>query len=646
LTFTKALSRCIFGSGFCLVLALDSKMSIFAKKLMANILSLDKLERRIGGRVLFSGISVGIAEGEKVGLVGLNGCGKTTLLRTIAGIESADSGESALSKSAIMGFLTQTHDFRGFNTVRDVFFDKKDPLLAVIAHYEDALNGQGDLEAATDAMQAADAWSLEYRIKEVLGKLNIHDLSQPTSQLSGGQAKRVALAKVLLTDCNFLILDEPTNHLDLEMVEWLEEELSQKGRSVLMVSHDRYFLDNVVDTIWEIEDGQLYRYAGNYAYFLEKRTERIETAKTIVDKARNLFSRELEWLRRQPKARGTKAKYRVEAAEELRKTAESRPKDQQVELSAPMQRMGKKILELHGISKSYSSKILFQNFDHVFRRGERVGIVGPNGAGKTTLLKVLLGETQPDTGYIETGENTVFGYYRQDLINYDESMRVMDAVSAIADAIATKDGSIITPSQLLTRFLFPPSRQYDYIYKLSGGEKRRLQLLLVLIKQPNFLILDEPTNDLDIFTLQVLEDFLSEFGGCVVVVSHDRFFMDKLVEHIFAFENGYIKDYPGNYSQYRAALAASELEKPKEAPKKIQPKTQEKPKSKLSFKEQKEYQSLEAEIAELEEKKSTLTSQMQALPYEQIAELSRQIQTIEQQIESKTNRWLELAEMI
>ncbi len=615
---------------------------------MANVLSIDKLECRIGGRVLFSGVSVGIAEGEKVGLVGLNGCGKTTLLRIIAGLETPDAGEVAVAKSARLAFLEQTHDFRGAATVKDVFFDKSDPLLAVIARYEDALNGKADLVAATEAMQAADAWTLEYRIKEVLGKLNIHDMSQPIAQLSGGQAKRVALAKVLLSESDFLILDEPTNHLDLAMVEWLEEELSQKGRSVLMVSHDRYFLDNVVDTIWEIEDGILYRYAGNYSYFLEKRAERIETAKTIADKAQNLFTRELEWLRRQPKARNTKAKYRIEAAEELRKAAESRPKEQQVELSAPMQRMGKKILEVHDISKSYNGKILFENFSYVFRRGEKVGVVGPNGAGKTTLLRILLGEIQPDSGSIDIGENTIFGYYRQDLVSYNENMRVIDAVSETTDAIQTKEGSTITPTQLLTRFLFPPSRQYDYIYKLSGGEKRRLQLLLTLIRQPNFLILDEPTNDLDIFTLQVLEDFLAEFGGCIVVVSHDRFFMDKLVEHIFAFENGKIKDYPGNYTQYRIASEGRQPQKTIEAPKKIASSfsAAPKPKNKISFKEQKEYESLEREIPLLEQKKNDLIQAMNGADYLQIAELSAQIQNLEREIETKTNRWLELAELI
>ncbi len=614
---------------------------------MANVLSLDKLTRRFGERILFADVSVGIAQGEKVGLVGVNGCGKSTLLRTIVGAESPDSGQVALNRNTKVAILAQSQDFGSQQTIRDIFYDKSHPTLSLIANYEDALNGHGDIATATEAMQAADAWGLEARIKEVLGKLGIHDLSRKVSELSGGQAKRVALAKILLEDSDFLILDEPTNHLDLQMIEWLEEELSGSKLSLLMVSHDRYFIDSVVDTMWEIDNGVLYRYAGNYAYFLEKRQERLSSALSAADKAANLFVRELEWLRRQPKARGTKAKYRIDAAEELRKTAQNRPKEQNLELSAPMQRLGKKILELHEISKSFDNKSLISDFSYVFARGEKVGIVGPNGAGKTTLLRILLGEIQPDKGWIETGDNTVFGYYRQDLVSYDESLRVIDAVTAVAESIVIKEGSSITPSQLLTRFLFPPSRQYDYIYKLSGGEKRRLQLLLVLIKQPNFLILDEPTNDLDIFTLQVLEDFLADFDGCLVIVSHDRFFMDKLIRHIFAFENGQIKDYPGNYTQYRQALEAQQRVVPVIKAPDTKPETPtEKPKTKLSFKEQKEYETLEKEISALEQRKVELLAQMQNATYQQIQELNIKIQALEQEIEAKTGRWLFLAEFI
>ncbi len=506
-------------------------------------------------------------------------------------------------------------------------------------------------------MDATKAWEYETDVKQILGKLDIHDLDKKISQLSGGQRKRVALARVLIEQPDLLILDEPTNHLDLGAIEWLEHYLSAQSVTLILITHDRYFLDAVTNAIVEIDRGQLYRYQGNYAYFLEKKGEREAQLTAETEKARNLLRKELEWMRRMPKARGTKAKYRIDAFYELKDKAAGTKANAQLELSVKTTRLGNKIVELEQVYKSFGSQKLVENFTYVFKKHDRIGIVGKNGVGKTTFLNLLTGQLQPDKGTVDKGETTQFGYYTQQELVYKDNQRVIELVQEIAEVVTLANGQSLTASQFLNLFLFPPAKQWDMVAKLSGGEKRRLQLLRVLIKNPNFLILDEPTNDLDLQTMNVLEDFLENFGGCLILVSHDRYFMDRLVEHMFVFEGeGSIRDFPGNYTDYREWLEEKEAQDKIVSSKTAKPSveipaqttTLEAPKRKLSFKEQKEYETLEKEIEALEQKKATLVEKLTtgSPNHADVAGWSKEIQTIEKELAVKSDRWLELAEFV
>jgi len=535
------------------------------KTAFMTYLTVDKLSKNYGLKTLFENLTFGLQKGDKTALIAPNGTGKSTLMRIIAGQEAADAGEVTVRNGIRIGFLSQEPELDPALTIRGFIGGGHAGLARIALEYERAVTEQSlnyndqtaaAFERATAAMDAANAWDYEQRLEQILGKLQIHDLEQPISTLSGGERKRVALAFVLLEEPDVLILDEPTNHLDVEMIEWLEAFLTRSTMTLLMVTHDRYFLDRVCNTILELSDGTLYHHKGNYAYYLEKRAEREEVFATEVAKAGQLFKKELEWMRRQPKARTTKSKSRIDAFYETEKKAKIRSDDGEVRLEVNMTRMGSKILELKKVSKSFGDKIILDGFDYSFSKGERIGIIGRNGVGKSTFLKILTGESQIDSGAIDTGTTIVFGHYRQQHEPLPEQMRVIDVIREVAEVIELADGSRISATQFLEHFMFPASMQYAPVAKLSGGERRRLALMMVLIKNPNFLILDEPTNDLDLVTLNKLEDFLLGFGGCLILVSHDRFFMDKLVQHYFAFEGaGRIRDFNGRYEEYRQLLA-------------------------------------------------------------------------------------------
>ncbi|MCU0352858.1 MAG: ATP-binding cassette domain-containing protein, partial [Cytophagales bacterium] len=538
-----------------------------------NYVSAESIGKAFSDRWLFRNISFGVSKGDKVALVGPNGIGKSTLLRILAGTMPPDEGKVSTRREITIGFLSQQPDFEPESSVLDTLFATQHPALAAIKAYEHALAhaDQPDLLAeAITRMDAAEAWEFETQVRQILGTLGIHDLDQKVGSMSGGQQKRVAMARVLIERPDLLILDEPTNHLDLEAIEWLEHHLSAQAVTLLLVSHDRYFLDAVSNVIVEIDNGQLYRYQGNYAYFLEKKAEREAMQAAETEKARNLLRKELEWMRRQPKARGTKAKYRIDAFYELKEKASQTKNNAQLELSVKTTRLGNKIVELHDVSKSFGDRPLVRDFTYVFKKQDRIGIVGKNGVGKTTFLNLLTGQLMPDSGTVDRGDTTQFGYYTQQELIYKPNQRVIELVQEIAEVVTLANGQTLTASQFLNLFLFPPAKQWDLVEKLSGGEKRRLQLLRVLIKNPNFLILDEPTNDLDLTTMNVLEDFLENFGGCLLIVSHDRYFMDRLVEHLFVFEGeGRIRDFPGNYTDYRESS-------PQQAPSQPPPKGEEK----------------------------------------------------------------------
>ncbi|PIB36294.1 ABC transporter [Reichenbachiella sp. 5M10] len=622
--------------------------------------SVEKLTKSFNDKQLFDDITFGIEQGQKVALVGVNGCGKSTLLNIISGKEQQDTGGVSFQRDIKVSYLDQAPDLDGFETVLDSIFDANHPESKLLSEYwklvdkeEPTDKDQSRIEYLITEIDAKNAWDYEYRLKEILGKLGINDLEQSIKSMSGGQQKRIALAKALLDEPDFLILDEPTNHLDLDIIEWLEEYLASQNLSILMVTHDRYFLDRVCTEIIEIDRGQLFRYKGNYAYYLEKKSEQEEIQQAEKDKARNLLSRELEWMRRQPKARGTKAKYRVDAFYETKDKANVDLSRQQMEIKLSGRRQGKKILELNKISKSWGDSTVFSNFSHVFARGEKIGVVGHNGTGKSTFLNVLTGSIEADSGTLDQGLNTVFGYYRQQSIEEDPGKRVIDVVSDVADAIHLDDGSVITASQLLNQFLFPPKTQYSHVAKLSGGEKRRLQLLKVLITNPNFLILDEPTNDLDIVTLNVLEDYLDNFPGCLLVVSHDRYFMDKLVDHLFVFDQtDEIRDFPGNYTDYRYTLEEekSDRSKAKEDAKSTAKENTNKQKTvekkKLSYKEMQEFESIEKDVEKLNARKSELEELMNSGESDHVilTEWSNELQQINDSIDEKELRWLELSE--
>ena len=621
---------------------------------MKSYLQIENLTKSFGDRLLFGDVSFGVFEGDKIGLIAKNGSGKTTLLRIIAGEEDYDSGAVVFRNDLKVAFLHQMPEFDLNLMVIDVCLSGNDAITETIKEYEDSLaTGDAVLMAnAISRMDAVGGWDYEDRMKQVLTQLNITDFNQPVRELSGGQRKRLALAKAIISNPEFLILDEPTNHLDVEMIEWLEDYLKRSRMTLLMVTHDRYFLDRVCTKIIELDDKQIYSYDGNYDYYLSKREERINAQNAELAKVKNLLRTELEWMRRQPQARGTKAKYRIDAFYDLSERAKFKRDDSSVSLTVNSSYIGNKIFEARNVSKKFGDRVILDNFSYVFARYEKLGIIGDNGVGKSTFIKLLQGIEQVDSGSFDIGETVKFGYYSQEGIQFDENEKVIDAVRKIAEVVCFDERTRYTASQFLQLFLFSPSAQQDYIGKLSGGEKRRLYLATVLMHKPNFLILDEPTNDLDIVTLEILEDYLQKFKGCVIIVSHDRFFMDRTVDHLFVFEgNGRIKDFPGNYSEYREwkSLQKEEDVAVKEK-KSIQRKSQDdnRQKSKrLTFNERKEFESLSVEIESLESEKKTLEAELssgQISDYEQVTEKSKRISEIIGLLDEKEMRWLELSE--
>lgn len=613
-----------------------------------NYLSVENVAKSYGERKLFSGISFGINQGQKVGFVAKNGTGKTSLLNILAGTDSPDEGQVVYRKDIVTAFLPQEPDLDPNLTVEETIFASDNEILKVIERYEKALLNPDDAEnyqKAFEQMEAFEAWDFETRYKQILFKLKLEDLDRKVGKLSGGQKKRLALATMILNNPDFIIMDEPTNHLDLDMIEWLEEFFRKENFTIFMVTHDRYFLERVCNEIVELEEGVLYTYKGNYSYYLEKRDARIALEQTNTSKAKQLYKKELDWMRRQPKARTTKSKSRIEDFQEIKARAGKRRQDHQVQLEINMERMGNKVVELHKVTKSFGDKVLLKQFDYNFQPGERIGIIGKNGTGKSTFLNLLTGAIKPDAGKIIIGDTIKFGYYTQGGIEVKEGQKVIDVIREFGDYIPLKKGRQISAQQLLERFLFDRKKQYDYVEKLSGGERKRLYLCTVLIQNPNFLILDEPTNDLDIVTLNVLEEFLLDFPGCLVVVSHDRYFMDKIVDHLFVFRgNAEIEDFPGNYSDYReyegTALPDAEASTQEVQASKVERK---KPVATLSYNEKKEYNRLEKEIDQLEKKKVELQQQfLQEMTGEQINEASKRLQEVEDEIERKTERWFEL----
>lgn len=625
---------------------------------MASFLQVEGLTKSFGDLVLFRDISFGIAEGERIGLIAKNGSGKTTLLNILTGKEPYDSGAVVFRRDLRVAYLEQDPAYPENLTVLEACFHSGNDVTDLIAEYERVINSKdhSGLDAILQKMDILQAWDYEHRAKQILGQLKITDFEQKISQLSGGQLKRVALANVLITEPDLIILDEPTNHLDLDMVEWLEEYLQRSRLSLLMVTHDRYFLDRVCNEIIEIDQQQLYQYKGNFSYYLEKRDERISAQNAELDRANNILRKELEWMRRQPQARATKAKSRIDAFYDLEKKAQQVRDAGNVQLQMKGTYIGNKIFEAQHVYKAFGDIKILEDFNYVFARYEKLGIVGNNGTGKSTFIKMLMGEVAPDKGGFDIGETVKFGYYSQDGLKFDEQMKVLDVVQNIAEVIDLGNGSRLTASQFLQHFLFPPEKQHNFVYKLSGGEKRRLYLCTVLITNPNFLVLDEPTNDLDIVTLNILEEYLQQFKGCVIVVSHDRYFMDKVVDHLLAFQgNARIKDFPGNYTQYREWKEVQDLlekekeqaAKPKEekVQQQVQPKNDEK--KKLSFKEKREFEELDALIPQLEEEKANLENELSSgtLSTEELLQKSNRISQLIEEIEEKTMRWLELSEL-
>jgi ATP-binding cassette subfamily F protein uup len=622
-----------------------------------NYLSVENLTKSFADRLLFADLTFGIDQGQKVAIVAKNGSGKTTLLRCLMDLEQIDSGRVVYRNDIRVAFMEQTENMDESQTILESIFDHDLPELKALKKYNEALidNDQDKLNECYEELTELNAWDYEVRVNQILSVLKLTDSRRLISSLSGGQKKRVALAKTLLSEADFMILDEPTNHLDLDMIEWLESYLSTSKSTLLMVTHDRYFLEVVCDTIFELSEENLYQYKGNFSYYLEKKAEREEQMQSTIDKARNTFRKELDWIRRQPKARSTKSKSRVDAFDDIKKTAHQRIDKDEIEIPIKMERLGTKILELHHMRKAYGETKILNDFSYHFKRKERVGIVGQNGAGKTTFLNLIQNKEPLDKGKVVVGETIVFGYYSQELIQVDPNKRVIEVIKDIAEFIPLEKGKQLSAAQLLERFLFSRDAHYQYVHKLSGGEKRRLKLLTVLMSNPNFLILDEPTNDLDIFVMSVLEDYLQLFEGCLIVVSHDRYFMDKMVDHLFVFEgDGEIKDIIGNYTDYRKnqKLEARELKNnpPKEVVIKEQPAFVEKPveKRKLSFKEKQEYENLPNEIEQLESAKERLTLELSdgSSNNQQIMEIGNQLAKVVAELEQKSDRWLELAEFV
>ena len=619
---------------------------------MIPYLQVENLTKSFGDLVLFDKISFGIAQGQRIGLIAKNGSGKTTLLNILSGKEGYDEGTITFRRDLRVGYLEQAPSYPAGLTVLEACFHHGNSTVELIKEYEECMETPGNpgLEELLGRMEHEKAWDYERKAKQILSQLKIRDFNQKVEHLSGGQLKRVALANVLITEPDLLILDEPTNHLDLDMTEWLEEYLNRGNLSLLMVTHDRYFLDRVCSEIIEIDNKQLYSYKGNYSYYLEKRQERIDATNAEVARANNLYRTELEWMRRMPQARGHKARYREEAFYDLEKVAKQRTYDSNVKLDVKASYIGSKIFEADHLCKRFGSLKILDDFSYIFARYEKMGIVGNNGTGKSTFIKILMGLEKIDSGTLDIGETVRFGYYSQDGLQFNEQMKVIDVITAIAEVIELGNGKRLTASQFLQHFLFTPETQHSYVYKLSGGERRRLYLCTVLMKNPNFLVLDEPTNDLDIVTLQVLEEYLKNFKGCVIVVSHDRYFMDKVVDHLLVFKGqGDIRDFPGNYSDYRDwKLARAEHEK--EAAKPKEEKTQRvrlNDKRRLTFKERKEMEQLETEIATLEEEKKTIEEALCSgtLSVDELTEKSKRLPLLNDELDEKSMRWLELSEI-
>lgn len=625
-----------------------------------TFLSVEEVSKRYGLKVLFEGLTFGLSEGDKTALVAPNGTGKSTLLRVLAGQEPPDTGQVMYQNGIRSGFLEQEPELDDQKTILEFINSGQNETVSLIRRYEKAADAQAAdfnpetqkaYQQALSEMEAANAWDYEQRMKQILGRLRIVNLDQPISSLSGGERKRVALAFVLLDEPDLLLLDEPTNHLDLDMIEWLEQYLARTRMTLLMVTHDRYFLDRVCNHIIEIDGGTLYHHRGNYEYYLRKKSEREEIEQVALGKAKQHYKKELEWMRRGPKARTSKSKSRIDAFHETAKRVQQGPDEGELRLEMDMTRMGDKIVELSDISKKYDENIILENFSYSFKKGERIGIIGKNGAGKSTFLNILTGKEPADSGKIDKGSTVLFGHYEQKGLEFDESMRVIDILKQKAEVIQMADGSRISASRFLEFFLFTPEMQYTFVSRLSGGEKRRLALMMVLIQNPNFLILDEPTNDLDLMTLNRLESFLEDFGGCLIIVSHDRFFMDRLVQHYFVFEgNGQIRDFHGTYQEYRDELASQETGKTNTNPSK----TKEKPAKKklqkggrgLSYKEKKTFQKLEKEIEMLEKEQVEVEKNLSStgLDPEELAKETIRYGELQQLLDQKGTQWLELAE--
>lgn len=617
-----------------------------------NLLSVENISKAFGERIILENISFGINKDQKIAFIAKNGTGKTTLLNIIAGKDQPDSGQVVFRKGIHIGFLSQNPSFNEELTVEETIFATDNPILRLIQEYEHALQhpeNEMAYQKAFEQMERHNAWDFETQYKQILFRLKLDNLQLKVKNLSGGQKKRLALANVLISKPDLLILDEPTNHLDLEMIEWLEQYFAKENLTLFIVTHDRYFLERVCNEILELDNGELFSYKGNYSYFLEKKEQRLAQEQASVEKAKNLYVKELDWMRRQPKARTTKSKSRIDDFYKIKEAAHKRRKEHSVQLEINMERLGSKTVEFHNVSKSFGDLCVLNKFNYNFLRGERVGIIGKNGTGKSTFLNLLTSAITPDSGKIVVGDTIKFGYYTQDGIEVQQGQKVIEVIQKYGDYIPLLKGRTLSAGQLLERFLFDRKKQYDYVEKLSGGELKRLYLCTVLIQNPNFLILDEPTNDLDIVTLNVLEDFLLDYPGCLVVVSHDRYFMDKIVDHLFVFKgNGEVEDFPGNYTDYRVyeeSVPPTDDTPKKEATKNTWRKDGMKG---LSFNEQKEYNRLEKEIAQLEEKKTAIEATFAegSLSSNEIQEQSVALQETLTAIEEKTERWFELTEKL
>ncbi|TWV12322.1 ABC-F family ATP-binding cassette domain-containing protein [Bacteroidaceae bacterium HV4-6-C5C] len=621
---------------------------------LISCLQIENITKSFGDLILFQDMSFGISEGQRIGLIAKNGTGKSTLLNILAGKEGYDNGTISFRRDLRVGYLEQNPEYPQELTVLEACFHHGNQIVELIKEYERCIETDGNpgLAEILVRMDHEKAWEYEQKAKQILSQLKIRDFDQKIKHLSGGQLKRVALANTLITEPDLLILDEPTNHLDLDMTEWLEEYLRRTNLTLLMVTHDRYFLDRVCSEIMEIDNHQLYQYNGNYSYYLEKRQERMDATNSEIARANNLYRTELEWMRRMPQARGHKARYREEAFYDLEKVAKQRFNDTNVKLDMKASYIGNKIFEADHLYKSFDSLKILEDFSYVFSRYEKMGIIGNNGTGKSTFIKMLMGEVKPDSGTIDIGETVRFGYYSQDGLLFDDQMMVIDVVQNIAEVIELGNGKRLTASQFLQHFLFTPETQYSYVYKLSGGERRRLYLCTVLMRNPNFLILDEPTNDLDIVTLNVLEEYLQSFKGCVIVVSHDRYFMDKVVDHLLVFNgDADIRDFPGNYTQYRGWKEQHlQAVKEKESAKPLEEKTARvrlNEKRKMSYKERREFEQLENEIASLENEKKGIEDALCSgtLSVDELTEKSKRLPVLNDLIDEKTLRWLELSEI-